>query len=62
MRQLLVPGLLVAAAVALLREAVTRDGVGPFEYAAVVLLVATLVWLALRLVRARWTSRGDARA
>jgi hypothetical protein len=50
-RTLAVVALLVAAAFALSRALITRDGVGPFEYAVGVVLVVGLLFLALRVVR-----------
>jgi predicted permease len=60
-RSLLLPALLVAAAAALIREAVARDGVSPFEYAVVALLAAALLWFAFSLVRSSWLRRSGAR-
>src|SRR5205823_14198220 len=44
-RALAFPALLTAAAATLIREAVTRSGVGPIEYAVSALLVAGLLWV-----------------
>jgi uncharacterized membrane protein len=53
-RAIVLAGLLVAAAVALGRELITRDGVGAIEYVVGTALVAGLVFLALRVaIRAR---------
>ena len=56
-RALAFPALLTAAAATLIREAVTRSGVGPIEYAVSALLVAGLLWLAIHLMRRSWTER-----
>jgi hypothetical protein len=51
LRSLVLPAALVAMAVALLKAVLTRHGVGPIEYATVVLLEALLVVTAFRLSR-----------
>ena len=50
-RTLALTAILVAAAFALSRALITRDGVGPFEYAIGVVLIVGLLFLALRVVR-----------
>jgi hypothetical protein len=51
--RILLAGLLVAMAFGLVRELVTRDGLGAFEYVAGIALTAALVFLAVRTLRVR---------
>jgi hypothetical protein len=51
LRSFLLPLVLVAMAVELIGVAVTRNGVGPFEYVTVAALVGMLLLGALRLSR-----------
>jgi hypothetical protein len=50
-RPLILPLVLIAIAVELVQLGVTRDGVGPFEYVTLALLVALLLQSAGRLTR-----------
>lgn len=50
-RPLIVPLVLIAIAVKLVQLGITRDGVGPFEYLTLALLVALLLQSAGRLTR-----------
>ena len=51
LRRFFLAALLVAAAASLVRELVTRDGVGPIEYVVGIVLVVVLLVGALRLSR-----------
>ena len=50
-RRLILPVLLLAAALLLGRAAITHDGVGPLEYAVMVILIVGLLGAAVRLSR-----------
>lgn len=50
-RPLILPLVLIAIAVKLVQLGITRDGVGPFEYLTLALLVALLLQSAGRLTR-----------
>ena len=50
-RPLILPLVLIAIAVKLVQLGITRDGVGPFEYVTLALLVALLLQSAGRLTR-----------
>ena len=50
-RPLILPLVLIALAVKLVQLGITRDGVGPFEYVTLALLVALLLQTAGRLTR-----------
>jgi hypothetical protein len=50
-RPLILPLVLIAIAVQLVQLGITRDGVGPFEYVTLALLVALLLQSAGRLAR-----------
>ena len=51
LRRLILPALLVAAAVSLANALATREGVGPFEYVASVVIIGGLLFIAFRLGR-----------
>lgn len=51
LRSLVLPLVLIAMAVKLIQLGITRDGVGPFEYVTLALLVALLLQSAGRLTR-----------
>jgi hypothetical protein len=51
LRSLILPLVLIAIAAKLVELGITRDGVGPFEYATLALLVALLLQSAFRLSR-----------
>jgi hypothetical protein len=51
LRSLVLPLVLVAMAVTVVRAAVTRDGVGPFEYVTVAVVIGVLLLAAFRLSR-----------
>jgi len=51
LRSLVLPMLLLAAAVKLVELAATRNGVGPFEYVTVAALVSALLLSTFRLLR-----------
>jgi hypothetical protein len=51
LRSIILPLVLVALAATLIDLAVTRDGVGPFEYVTVAALIGVLLFGAFRLSR-----------
>jgi hypothetical protein len=50
-RPFILPGVLLIAAVLLVRAAITQDGVGPLEYAVMAVLIVCLLGAAVRLSR-----------
>jgi hypothetical protein len=59
LRFLIVPAVLIAVAVTLAKAVATRTGVGPFEYATVVLLEALIIQTAFRLSRRAFADRSN---
>ena len=51
LRRLILPALLVAAAVSLANALATREGVGPFEYVVTIAIIGGLLVIAFRLGR-----------